>query len=114
MSRFQIVVGLFFCLTLALGIGFHGQASAEKKTDITDQVTAPDSELEPLAAKKCSFNSDCKYGKCVKGRCGGCSFNSDCKGWGKCSKGQCGACSFSSECKGFGSCSGGRCTKSPY
>jgi hypothetical protein len=70
-------------------------------------------DAEPLA-KKCSFNSDCRWGKCKKGRCGGCSFNSDCKGWGKCKKGWCGGCSFQSDCKGFGGCKSGRCKKSPY
>jgi len=69
-------------------------------------------QAEPY--KKCSFNSDCKYGKCKSGKCGSCSFNSDCKGWGKCKSGKCGACSFQSECKGFGGCSSGRCKKSPY
>lgn len=78
-------------------------------------VTAVDSSLDsdPMA-KKCSFNSDCRYGNCKSGSCGACSFNSDCKGWGNCKSGMCGSCSFNSDCKGFGDCKSGRCSKSPY
>ena len=109
------VAGLFLCLTIVIA----QQPSADAQpagSQITAEAVSqvPIESPEAEAFKKCSFNSDCPYGKCGKGKCGACSFNSDCKGWGKCSKGQCGACSFSSECKGFGSCSGGRCTKSPY
>ena len=68
----------------------------------------------PVEMKKCSFQSDCPYGTCKSGECGGCSFQSDCKGWGTCKDGQCGGCSFQSDCKGFGSCNNGRCEKSPY
>ena len=54
---------------------------------------APATQAAPLA-KRCSFNSDCPYGKCKHNKCGGCSFNSD--------------------CKGFGGCKNGRCKRSPY
>jgi len=93
MKNTFLFAGLFFCLTVVLAVAQPGDAGAEQ------QVTAQAQQQDvftpaPEAMKKCSFNSDCPYGKC--------------------SKGQCGACSFSSECKGFGTCSGGRCTKSPY
>jgi hypothetical protein len=120
MKSALVVAGVFICLTVGLVITQQTNAGAEPVT--AGQLTAAQSPAaqvpifnpEPEMAKKCSFSSDCPYGKCSKGKCGACSFTSDCKGWGKCSKGQCGACSFSSECKGFGKCSGGRCTKSPY
>jgi len=82
------------------------EAAAEAQDECLTQVDSSE--------KKCSFNSDCKYGKCAKGVCGSCGFTSDCNGWGKCSGGQCGACGFDSECKGFGKCDKSKCTKSPY
>ena len=110
-------VALAIGIVLLLAVGFI-------VTDSNAQPAAPDHEsysqqlpVQPPAAetyKKCGFNSDCPYGKCKSGRCGGCGFNSDCKGWGKCKGGWCGSCSFASDCKGFGKCSGGKCTKSPY
>jgi len=115
MKQSFVVAGLFLCLTVALAATQHGRAVAEQVTsqDRSEPLTIFAQPAEVLA-KKCSFNSDCPYGKCTKSTCGGCGFNSDCKGWGKCSKGQCGSCGFDSDCKGFGKCSGGRCTKSPY
>jgi hypothetical protein len=112
----SVVAGFAICLAIGL---FAAQQDAD--ADVTgSQVTAAQTQLSVFApepetyGKKCSFNSDCPYGKCKGGQCGACSFNSDCKGWGKCKGGQCGACGFDSECKGFGKCSGGKCTKSPY
>ena len=112
------------CLFLALTVGFviTQQRDADAYKVTKSQVTAPTGQATALQIteprfepkKKCSFSSDCRYGKCKKGRCGGCSFQSDCKGWGKCKNGWCGACSFQSDCKGWGSCRSGRCTKSPY
>lgn len=83
------------------------------KSESMDQDFTADIGIN-ISAKKCSFQSDCEYGKCKGGQCGGCDFQSDCKGWGKCKNGQCGGCDFQSDCKGFGSCSSGQCTKSPY
>ena len=120
MKSVAAIAGQFVCLTVGFVITQQRDADAHKAT--TAQVSAPDGQsadvliTEPEAEpkKKCSFNSDCKYGKCSKGKCGACGFKSDCNGWGTCSKGQCGACGFDSDCKGFGKCSGGKCTKSPY
>lgn len=121
MKNFAIIAGL--CLVAIGTISALNQrdadanppATATLKATTQAPTTVPsvggDAEM---FAKKCSFSSDCPYGKCGKGTCGACSFTSDCKGWGKCDKGRCGACSFSSECKGFGGCSSGRCKKSPY
>jgi hypothetical protein len=121
MKRLSIAIGLFLCLTVALVALNQNQASAASDAVVAAATTGtpaaqgdffvPDAETY---GKKCSFNSDCRYGKCKKSRCGGCSFNSDCKGWGKCKKGWCGGCSFNSDCKGFGGCKSGRCKKSPY
>jgi hypothetical protein len=113
MKNAGFVAGLFVCLTVVLVAAHQGDAGA---ASAAQDVAAADIFVPEAQtfAKKCSFNSDCPYGKCSKGKCGACSFNSDCKGWGKCSKGQCGACSFNSDCKGFGGCSSGRCKKSPY
>jgi hypothetical protein len=115
----SIVIGLALCLTVGLVVAQQGDAVARPipagevsaQTPVLPAVFTP--EADPLA-KKCSFNSDCPYGTCKGGQCGGCSFNSDCKGWGVCKGGQCGGCSFNSDCKGFGDCSSGHCTKSPY
>jgi hypothetical protein len=121
MKRALILAGLFVVFTVGLVV--MQQQDADARLATTPQVSALAADLaapvgvsEPEAQprKKCSFNSDCRYGKCKKGKCGGCSFQSDCKGWGKCKGGWCGACSFQSDCKGWGKCSGGRCTKSPY
>lgn len=84
--------------------------AAEEVLETPASVT----DVSEPEAKKCSFASDCKYGKCKSGKCGSCSFKSDCKGWGKCKSGQCGACSFDSDCKGHGKCKSGQCSKSPY
>lgn len=122
MKRGLIFAGLFVVFTMGL-VALHQQdADADTSKATATQVASPTADspdlgvTEPEAQprKKCSFNSDCRYGKCKKSRCGGCSFNSDCKGWGKCKSGWCGGCSFKSDCKGFGSCRSGRCTKSPY
>ena len=115
MKRALVILGL--CVCVACG---YLLIQRDANADPADQPIAAAVELDVDAieaeevAKKCSFNSDCKYGKCKSGKCGGCSFNSDCNGWGKCKSGWCGGCSFNSECKGFGSCSSGKCTKSPY
>ncbi len=95
------------------GVDFR-PAVAVNQTLKADVVGSLD-DFAPVA-KKCNFQSDCKYGKCKRGRCGACDFQSDCRGWGKCKRGRCGACDFQSDCKkkGFGSCRSGRCTKSPY
>jgi hypothetical protein len=115
MIRASLLGGLLLCLFVALVVTRHGDAVAQPVAaeDTAEGLTIFAPPVEALA-KKCSFNSDCAYGKCTKGQCGGCSFNSDCKGWGKCSKGRCGSCGFDSDCKGFGKCSSGRCSKSPY
>ena len=116
-----VIAGL--CILFLVGFVVLPQSNAGAKgttvasRSVTDGLAAmralgDDFQLQPK--KRCSFNSDCRYGKCKKSRCGGCSFNSDCKGWGKCKRGWCGGCSFNSDCKGFGSCSHGHCTKSPY
>jgi len=106
------VLSLVFLL-----VGVHQYAYANHGTvssaQVTDPITVVNESPDPLA-QKCSFNSDCAYGLCKGGQCGGCSFTSECKGWGTCKSGQCGGCSFNSECKGFGDCSSGKCTKSPY
>lgn len=109
----SVVVALVVCLGAGLIVAQHADAGAEQPAAATASppVFAPQAEM---LAKKCSFNSDCPYGQCKSGECGGCSFDSDCKGWGKCKGGQCGSCGFDSDCKGFGSCSGGRCSQSPY
>ncbi len=113
MKRALIVAGIVASLAVAFVLTQQPEAIADQ---IKPQAAAELPVTPPAAEtyKKCSFNSDCPYGKCKSGRCGACSFNSDCKGWGKCKSGRCGACSFSSDCKGFGKCSGGKCTKSPY
>ena len=140
MKRIILGVGLSVCLLLGLVIVQQSDATAEQASRdavsyIADSIVlvpqaaepapeqyescTPQADLSGLEGtqavpyKKCSFNSDCPYGKCKSGKCGSCSFNSDCKGWGKCKSGQCGACSFNSECKDFGGCSSGRCKKSP-
>lgn len=123
MKRAFFLAGIFAVFTVGLVVMQQQDADAGVRKANTPQVSAPAAELsdrvdvsEPEAQpqKKCSFNSDCRYGKCKKSRCGGCSFNSDCKGWGKCKRGWCGGCSFNSDCKGFGGCKSGRCKKSPY
>ncbi len=117
-----ILAGLVV-LSFAFGLLMAQQHQASAKEIATARVTAPAAAPAHLPivtpdadqyAKKCNFNSDCPYGKCKGGTCGGCDFNSDCKGWGKCKGGQCGACDFSSDCKDFGGCSSGHCAKSPY
>ena len=120
MKRYSIIAVL---LAVAL---WAGLVVARQGEDATTQVTveqvAPPAPVAAPAAsapdeqpnKKCGFDSDCPYGKCKSGQCGGCGFDSDCKGWGKCKSGQCGGCGFDSDCKGFGKCSSGKCTKSPY
>jgi hypothetical protein len=116
-----VISSLVVCLSLGLVLLQQTNAGAEQvdSAETTAPAAAPAqphvfAPAPETFAKKCSFNSDCPYGKCKKGRCGGCSFNSDCKGWGKCKKGWCGGCSFDSDCKGFGKCTSGKCTKSPY
>lgn len=113
MKSVAIVVGIVACLA----VGFIVTDSEAEQVVGAQEGYSQQLPVQPPAAetyKKCSFNSDCPYGKCKSGRCGSCSFNSDCKGWGKCKGGRCGSCSFSSDCKGFGKCSSGKCTKSPY
>lgn len=129
MKKVLVFGGLFAALTVALVVVQHGSADASAVPAVqvmpataapaapAEQATAPVpvwQELVQPMAKRCSFNSDCPYGTCKSGRCGGCSFQSDCKGWGKCANGWCGACSFQSDCKGFGGCRSGRCERSPY
>lgn len=123
MKRAFLLAGLFVVFTVGLVVMQQQDADAGANQAIAQQVSAPAADsadrapiTEPAAQprKKCSFNSDCPYGKCKKNKCGGCSFNSDCKGWGKCKSGWCGGCSFQSDCKGFGSCKSGRCSKPPY
>jgi hypothetical protein len=96
-------LGMALCLLLGL---LAAQRTADARAAV---APAP----VPMA-KSCSFQSDCPYGTCKNGQCGGCSFQSDCKGWGICKDGQCGGCNFQSECQGFGACQSGRCEKSPY
>lgn len=104
MKLASVVFGLVLCFVLGLAIA-QRTAVAQGPALFTPA---------PVEMKKCSFQSDCPYGTCKNGSCGGCSFQSDCKGWGKCSNGMCGACSFQSDCAGFGSCKNGMCEKSPY
>ncbi|MBU1240353.1 hypothetical protein KKF84_09535 [Myxococcota bacterium] len=118
-----IILSVFIAVTLGIVVTKQQNAGAKQVTTV-EKTTAPtptsESALPIFGAhlesysKKCSFNSDCPYGKCKHNKCGSCSFNSDCKGWGKCKSGRCGGCSFNSDCKGFGKCSSGKCTKSPY
>jgi hypothetical protein len=116
----SVILGLAICLTIGLVVAQQGDAGADPLVAAVVTASLPAQPVSVVApepdtlAKKCSFNSDCPYGTCKGGQCGGCSFNSDCKGWGVCKGGQCGACSFNSDCKGFGDCSSGNCTKSPY
>lgn len=109
----NLAAGVAVCLCVACVIAICDRAEAEPAARSTE-LAMPSVPAPQALAKKCSFNSDCHYGKCKRHRCGGCSFQSDCKGWGKCKKGWCGGCSFQSDCKGFGKCSHGHCTKSPY
>ena len=114
MKKVAIIAGIAVCLAFGFVVIQQSEVGAEQ---VAAQTTSHQLPVTPPAAetyKKCSFNSDCPYGKCKGGRCGACSFNSDCKGWGKCKGGRCGSCSFASDCKGFGKCSSGRCTRSPY
>jgi hypothetical protein len=115
-----LVAAMVLFLTVGFVVVKNQSAKAENtKKEIATQtqkvnLTAiTETEIIPLS-KKCSFNSDCKYGKCKGNKCGSCSFKSDCKGWGVCKSNKCGGCSFKSDCKGFGDCKSGRCTKSPY
>lgn len=127
----SVILGVGFSACLLLGLfivqqqdATADQATVEQVSNSTTVEQAPNNTTVEQygdcvteagsSENKCSFNSDCKYGKCSKGKCGACGFTSECNGWGKCSKGQCGACGFDSECKGFGKCSKGKCTKSPY
>jgi hypothetical protein len=116
MKALTLIFGLAICLSLGLVVAERADA---RPAAPALQSPAPafagtfTPEADPLA-KKCSFNSDCPFGTCKGGQCGGCSFNSDCKGWGVCKGGHCGGCSFNSDCKGFGECRSGMCTKSPY
>ena len=121
MKRTIFLAGLFVVFTVGLVVLQQQDADAGQinlqqvnaaEAEVCDQVLFTEPEAQPR--KKCSFNSDCRYGKCKRSKCGGCSFNSDCKGWGKCKSGWCGGCSFNSDCKGFGGCKNGRCKKSPY
>ena len=119
MKIMSIVLRLALCLAVGLVVVQHDAAASQPAAAVLPMSPAPVAasvftpEADPLA-KKCSFNSDCPFGTCKGGQCGGCSFNSDCKGWGTCKGGWCGGCSFNSDCKGFGDCSSGKCTKSPY
>lgn len=97
------MLGMAFCFVFGLVFAQHNANAQSVFTPAPQEV-----------AKKCSFQSDCPYGTCKSGQCGGCSFQSDCKGWGTCKDGQCGGCSFQSDCKGFGACNSGHCEKSPY
>jgi hypothetical protein len=99
------MLGMLMCFVVGLVVS-QGTANAR-------ELNAPQ-QAEEMGSKKCSFQSDCPYGTCKSGQCGGCSFQSDCKGWGTCKSGQCGGCSFQSDCKGFGACNSGMCEKSPY
>lgn len=116
----KIILGSILTCLVAAGVVFAAGEKTEgpvpaHRTESLDQSWQSDFD-QYAPVKKCSFNSDCPYGKCKSGQCGGCDFNSDCKGWGKCKSGRCGACDFASDCgkAGFGSCSSGSCTKSPY
>jgi hypothetical protein len=121
MKRAFLLAGIFVVFTVGIVVmqrqdADASQGPAAQVSASTGDMAGPVEVTEPEAQprKRCSFNSDCPYGKCKNHRCGGCSFQSDCKGWGKCRNGWCGSCSFQSDCKGFGRCSSGRCTKSPY
>ncbi len=113
----SLVLGFALALALGLVVSHDAEAcqtaQAAQQTPALDPLSVFTPEAIPLA-KKCSFNSDCPFGNCKSGQCGGCSFNSDCKGWGVCKGGWCGGCSFNSDCKGFGDCRSGKCEKSPY
>ena len=120
MRHAWMVGSLGLCLVAGMLVIGLNRADASASSPATAPATAeralpatPATQAAPLA-KRCSFNSDCPYGKCKHGKCGGCSFNSDCKGWGKCKGGWCGGCSFNSDCKAFGGCKSGRCKRSPY
>jgi len=104
----RLLIALGVVTVLALGI--TAAVGAQSSTLVDDQTWS----IQAAEAPKCSFNSDCKYGKCGSGKCGYCDFNSDCNGYGVCSDHQCGRCSFSSDCGSFGPCSSGRCEKSPW
>ncbi len=121
MKRVLFLAGVFVAFTV--GLVFMQQQDADAGQPKARQVSGPSAHLAPPVGvsepeaqprKKCSFSSDCPYGKCKRGKCGACGFNSDCKGWGKCKRGRCGGCDFNSDCKGFGGCKSGRCRKSPY
>lgn len=127
MRNVWLVGSLGLCLAAGILVLGQNRADAAKAspstvastpvaiTGASDLTAGPASTQRDVPlAKRCSFNSDCPYGKCRHGKCGGCSFNSDCKGWGKCRHGQCGGCSFNSDCKGFGGCTSGHCKRSPY
>lgn len=108
MKLASVIVGMVLCF--ALGLVIAQRTAVAQAPSSSPSLFAPEAQQ----MKKCSFQSDCPYGTCKNGQCGGCSFQSDCKGWGKCSNGQCGACSFQSDCAGFGACKNGHCEKSPY
>lgn len=104
-KRVLIVLGVV--ALLAVGVA----ATAGETATTSDTATWTDIAA---AAPSCSFNSDCKYGKCGGGKCGYCDFNSDCNGYGICNEHQCGYCNFTSECGAFGDCSNHHCTKAPW
>lgn len=80
-------LGMVLCFVLGLMVS---QRSAVAQAPASPGVFTP----APVEVKKCSFQSDCPYGTCKGGSCGGCSFQSD--------------------CGSFGPCNSGRCAKSPY
>src|SRR3569623_740774 len=109
------MVGLFVLSCAACGASDH-KASATAvpvpvyEADNAKLVASIDTSMVfgTQAEPMCSTSSDCTFGTCTSGKCGGCSTSSDCKGNGTCSSGTCGHCSTSSDCS-VGTCSSGTC-----